>query len=68
MSLLQPGEGAAHAVGTLVVCALLLRLISRFVIRTGTRETPRLLAPGAVWLAATVAFESGFGHWVAGHS
>lgn len=68
--LLQPlvGEQAAHVLGTLTVCALFLWLIGRFTAWTQTRKTPRLLALGAFWLCATVAFEFGFGHWVAGHS
>lgn len=70
VKLLQPlaGEQAAHVLGTLAVCALFLWLIGRFVAWTGVVETPRLLALGVFWTALTVAFEFGFGHWVAGHS
>ncbi len=70
VKLVQPlvGEQAAHVIGTLAVCALFLWLIARFVAWTGTRETPRLLALGAFWTCATIAFEFGFGHYVAGHS
>lgn len=70
VKLLQPlaGEQAAHVLGTLAVCALFLWLIGRFVAWAGVVETPRLLALGVFWTALTVAFEFGFGHWVAGHS
>lgn len=70
VKLLQPlvGEQTAHVIGTLAVCALFLWLIGRFTAWTETRETPRLLALGAFWALATIAFEFGFGHYVAGHS
>lgn len=70
VKLLQPlvGEQSAHVIGTLAVCALFLWLIGRFVAWTGARQTPRLLALGAFWTCATIAFEFGFGHYVAGHS
>lgn len=70
VKLVQPlvGEGVAHVLGTLAVCALFLWLIVRFTAWLDVRDTARLLALGAVWTVLTIAFEFGFGHWVAGHS
>ncbi len=72
--LLEPlmGEPAAHVIGTLIVCVLLLYGIFRFVRWTGLsatnrRDRCRLLALGLFWTLATVAFEFGFGHYVMGH-
>ena len=39
-------------------------LVSR---RWPLRTSSQALAAGGIWLALTVAFEFGFGHWVAGH-
>lgn len=70
VKLVQPlvGEGVAHVLGTLAVCALFLWLIVRFTAWLDVRDTARLLALGAFWTVLTIAFEFGFGHWVAGHS
>ncbi len=70
VTFLQPlvGEPVAHVLGTLVGCALFLALILRFVRWTDLRARSRLLALGLFWTLATIAFEFGFGHYVAGHS
>lgn len=70
VALVQPlaGEAAAHVLGTLAVCALLVWLIGKFAARERLRAMPRLLALGAFWALLTMAFEFGFGRWVAGHS
>lgn len=69
--LLEPrlGERTAHQVGTLAVVALFAAVIWSTVrwIDPGL-DRGRLIALGVGWTAATVLFELGFGHWVAGHS
>lgn len=62
------GEAAAHVVGTLFVCALILYGIFRFVRWTNLRARGRLLALGLFWTALTIAFEFGLGRYVLGHS
>lgn len=68
-TLLTPrvGPAAAHAMGTVVVVALLVLVIGlsvRWVVPD--LAAADLWAVGASWLVLTVAFEFGFGHWVAG--
>lgn len=61
------GELAAHQISTFSA-ALWLGLYIRWVVRTWPPVSGRhAIAVGLVWLAMTVAFELGFGHWVAGH-
>ena len=61
------GETAAHQAGSVAVCAAFLAAIAMFV--RLFRITPReALAIGMAWLAAAVAFEFGFGHYVDGLS
>lgn len=62
------GEPAAHVLGTLLVCALFLFIIRRFVARTGPHPRGRLAALGLFWTVLTIVFEFGFGRYVAGHS
>jgi hypothetical protein len=61
--LLEPrlGEGAAHVVGTLLVCLLLLCAIHIFVTVSGVSGTWPLMRIGAFWTLLTVAFEFVFG-------
>lgn len=62
------GDDAAHVVSTGTLLALLggyVWLLERRWPLPGRREA---LAVGAAWAAMTVAFEFGFGHWVAGDS
>ncbi len=61
-------ELPAHQVST-ATAALLLGVYSAAVVRrwppSGSRQA---LAVGALWALMTVAFEFGFGHYVAGHA
>ncbi|MGD2121637.1 MAG: hypothetical protein PVJ76_07825 [Gemmatimonadota bacterium] len=69
--LLEPrvGEQAAHVMGTGVVIAAFIVVVGLLVrwIVPGL-ETPNLWIVGGLWAASTIAFEFGFGHYVAGHS
>ena len=70
-ALLTPriGPAAAHVVGTGVVVAAFLLVVGlsvRWVVPG--LETGELWTVGILWTALTVAFEFGFGRWVAGHS
>lgn len=73
VKLVEPlvGPAAGHVLGTLAVCLLLFLLIRRFVRRivwrSGASGPARLSALGGFWAALTIAFEFGFGHYVAGH-
>lgn len=61
------GELGAHQAGTVAVTTAFLAVITAFVRRF--RITPdEALLIGAAWLAAAVAFEFGFGHYVDGLS
>lgn len=61
-------ELAAHQLSTLIFIVLSGLLV------WGVSELWPLASPeqawlvGVIWLAATVAFEFGFGHWVVGHA
>ena len=70
VGLLEPqvGERTAHQLGTLAVVVLFASAIWLTVpwIEPGL-DRGRLIALGIGWAAATVLFEFGFGHWVAGH-
>lgn len=62
------GDDAAHVISTGTLLALLggyMRLLQRRWPLDSRREA---LTVGAAWAAMTVAFEFGFGHWVAGES
>lgn len=64
---LQPRIGALRAeqVGTIVVCAIFVGLIALFV--KCARPRPRVaLWIGGAWVAATLVFEFGFFHYIAG--
>lgn len=63
------GSEAAHVTGTFVVVAaffVTIGLSIRWIVPD--LETSRLWLVGGLWFVLTVAFEFGFGHWVAGHS
>ena len=62
-------ERTAHQLGTLTVVVLFAAAILLTVpwIEPGLDHS-RLIALGIGWAAATVLFELGFGHWLAGHS
>jgi hypothetical protein len=62
------GDEAAHLISTGTLLALLggyMSLLQRRWPLESRREAARV---GAAWGALTVAFEFGFGHWVAGDS
>jgi hypothetical protein len=62
------GESAAHQISTVTALGLFtgyFRLLQRRWPIPTAREAAQI---GAAWLAATIAFEFGFGHYVAGSS
>lgn len=62
------GEATGHVVSTLLLCALIL-VVSSILIVWLNPTTPDDAATIAVlWVCLTVAFEFGFGHFVAGMS
>ena len=62
------GEATGHVVSTLLLCALIL-VVSWISIVWLNPTTPDHAATVAVlWVCLTVAFEFGFGHFVAGKS
>jgi len=70
-SLLRPrvGEPWAHWIGTLVLCAIFVLLIHRFVDRLDPPAAPNeLWTMGVVWLVLTVCFELIFGRLALGSS
>lgn len=70
-ALLEPriGERAAHIIGTLLVAAIIAAVIwATAGWLSPARNRAELLAVGVSWVAATVLFELGFGHYVMGHS
>ena len=60
------GERAAHQVSTFTLIALLAGYMGALERRRPIPRRRDALAVGAGWTAATVAFELGFGHYVAG--
>jgi hypothetical protein len=70
-SLLRPlvGEPWAHWIGTLVLCAIFVLLIGRFVGRLDPPAAPsELWTMGILWLFLTVCFELIFGRFALGNS
>ena len=71
VAVVQPviGEYPAHVVATLVTGIPAIAVVMYLYFRYGPIEHTRreLLALGAFWLALTVVFEFGFGHYVIGH-
>jgi hypothetical protein len=63
------GELRAHQLSVLTGSAAFFAVIYASMHRDATRQTDRwLVGLGAIWVAATIAFEFGFGHWVMGSS
>ena len=62
------GERAAHQVSTFTLIALLAGYLRALEQRWPIPSRREALAVGAGWSAATVAFEFGFGHYVAGEA
>jgi len=62
------GEHAGHVLSTLIFLAVLLLAIYAFLRFVDVSYSPGdLWLLGVLWLALTVAFEFGFGHYVMGH-
>ena len=69
-ALFVPAVGvlAGHQLSVLTGSIAFLALVYATLHRDAPRYTDRwLLGLGAVWVAATIVFEFGFGHWVMGH-
>ncbi len=65
--LLNPrlGEPVAHIVSSLMLSLFILLLAWVLVPWAGPQSAPAALALGGLWLLLTLAFEFGFGHFVA---
>lgn len=62
------GERAAHQLSTLTL-VILFGVFFRFLAKhRPISSSAKAWAVGCLWLAMTLAFEFGFGHFVAGHS
>jgi hypothetical protein len=70
VAILMPslGEQRAHLLSTLILCIVLIVEIATFLELFGDYSTGSLLALGAMWMLLTVAFEFGFGRYVAGQT
>jgi hypothetical protein len=63
------GELRAHQLSVLTGSIAFFAVIYLMIHRDAPRYTDRwLLGLGAVWVAATIVFEFGFGHWAMGNS
>ncbi|HEY7465491.1 MAG TPA: hypothetical protein VIB47_02255 [Dehalococcoidia bacterium] len=61
-------EHLAHLISTAILCVVLFIEINVFLGLVGDYSDASLLALGVMWTLLTVAFEFGFGHYVAGDS
>jgi hypothetical protein len=70
ISVLQPsvGEHLAHLISTAILCTVLFIEINVVLGLVDDYSSASLLALGVMWTLLTVAFEFGFGHYVAGDS
>lgn len=59
------GEGAGHVISTLLLCALIALLSWAAVGWVHPTTAAQAAAVGFLWLALTLVFEFGFGHFVA---
>lgn len=62
------GEGTAHAVSTLALLGISAAYVGWLQGRWPLPSSPVAWRIGAVWMLLTLAFEFGFGHYVAGTS
>lgn len=62
------GELAAHQISTLTGCILVGVYVWVLSTYLGIESAGQAIAIGLMWLAMTVAFEFGFGHFVVGNS
>ena len=60
------GERLGHVMSSVMLCTLIVALTWLFVRWIGPRSSAEGLGVGATWLGLTLAFEFGFGHYVAG--
>ena len=60
------GERTGHVISTVMLCALVLILTGLLVPWIAPASPRDAVVVGAVWLGLTLAFEFGFGHYVAG--
>jgi hypothetical protein len=64
----RAGEGLANHISVATLIALLAVYVAALQRRRPLPTLRIALGVGAAWVALTVAFELGFGHWVAGES
>lgn len=62
------GAAAAHVVSTGVLALLILTVALVAIPWLAPESLGRAFVAGSLWLALTLAFEFGFGHWIAGKS
>jgi hypothetical protein len=59
------GEQCGHIISTLMLCCFIAALVWFFIRRLKPKTPAAAIALGAFWVALTLAFEFGFGHFVA---
>jgi len=62
------GAAAAHVVSTLLLGLFILAVAYVAIPWLAPESLGRAVVIGSLWLVLTLAFEFGFGHWVAGKS
>jgi len=62
----RAGERLGHVTSSVMLCTLIVALTWLFVRWIGPRSSAEGLRVGTTWLGLTLAFEFGFGHYVAG--
>ncbi len=60
------GAAAAHVVSTLLLAGLILAVAFVAISWVAPRSFAQAALVGVLWLVLVLAFEFGFGHWVAG--
>jgi hypothetical protein len=59
------GAGAAHVVSTVLLALMIVTVALVAIPWLAPASVAQALVIGSVWLGLTLAFEFGFGHWVA---
>jgi len=62
------GEATGHVVSTLLLCALIVVVSWVSIVWLNPATPDQAATVAALWVSMTVAFEFGFGHFVAGKS
>jgi hypothetical protein len=62
------GEATGHVVSTLLLCALIAAVSWISIVWLNPKTPDHAAAVALLWVSLTVAFEFGFGHFVAGKS